>query len=55
VGLVWSNDPQSYAGCCVTAGRAPMPDRSKVMTQKERNNVVLYVVGRGVRLTDLPR
>ena len=51
---VCSNDPHSYAGGCVAGCMAPMPDRSKVMTQKERDNVVLHVVGRCVRLTDLP-
>ena len=51
---MWSNDPQSYASGPVAAGMAPKPDRSKVMTQKGRNNLVLHVVGRGVRLTDLP-
>ena len=32
VGLVWSHDPESYVGGSVCTGRAPMPDRSKVMT-----------------------
>ena len=45
VGLVQSHNAESYAGGSVASGRAPMPDRSKVMTQTKRDTLVLQVGG----------
>ena len=45
VGLVWSDDPESYAGGSVPTGRASIPDRSKVMTQTKGDTLVLQVWG----------
>jgi hypothetical protein len=45
VGLAWSYDPESYAGGSVAAGSSPMPDRSKVMIQTERDTLALQVGG----------
>jgi hypothetical protein len=51
VGLVWSNDPESYAGGSIATGRATMPGRSKGMIQTKRDTLVLQVGGwaRGCR------
>jgi hypothetical protein len=43
--IVTINDPESYAGGSIATGRAPMPDRKKVMTQTKRYTLVLQVVG----------
>jgi hypothetical protein len=46
VGLVWSHDPKSYAGGkhMLLVG-PPVPDRSRVMIQTKRDNLVLQVGG----------
>jgi len=41
VGLTWSNDLENYAGGII----APMPYRSKVMTQTKRATLVIQVGG----------
>ena len=45
VGLGPSNDPENYSGGSVAAGRPPMPDMSKVMTETKRNTLVFQVGG----------
>jgi len=55
VGLVWSNDPEAYAGGSVATGSPPpMQERSKVMTQTKKDILVLQVWGWGVKLTTSP-
>jgi hypothetical protein len=41
VGLMWSNDPESYAGGSIALVGARMLDKSKVMTQTKRDTLVL--------------
>jgi len=45
VGLARSHDPESYAGGSLLLVGSPMPDRSKVMTQTKRDNLVLQFGG----------
>lgn len=42
MGLVWSSDPESYAGGSLAI---TMPDRSKVMSQSKRSTLALPVGG----------
>jgi hypothetical protein len=45
VGLARSYDPESYAGGSLLLIGSPKPDRSKVMTQTERDALALQVGG----------
>jgi hypothetical protein len=45
VGIVWSNDSESYAGGSVATGRASFAGHVKVMTQTKRGTLVLQVGG----------
>jgi len=45
VGLPRSYDPESYAGGSLLLIGSPMPDRSKVMIQTERDALALQVGG----------
>jgi hypothetical protein len=54
VGLEWSEDPKSYAGCSLLLVGSPLPDRSNVMTQTKRGTLVLQVVGWGGKLMTYP-
>jgi len=57
VGLVWSNDPEAYAGGSAATGMAcppPMQEISKLITQTKRDTLVLQVLGWGVKLTTSP-
>jgi len=46
VGLARSYEPESCAGGSLLLVGSPMPDRSKVMTQTERDTLALQVGGR---------
>jgi hypothetical protein len=55
LGLVWSCDPESYAGCSLLPEGSPMPDRSRVMAQTTKDTLVLQVGwGLGEGLTTPP-
>jgi len=41
----WGDDPESYAGSSVEIGRVSYARQVKVMTQTERNILVLQVGG----------
>jgi len=43
MGFAWSDDSESYAGGDVATGWAPHADTSKVMTQTNRDTLVLQV------------
>jgi hypothetical protein len=43
MGLVWSSDPESYAGGSRATVRLPKSDRSKVMIQTKRLTQILQV------------
>ena len=43
VGLVWSNDPESYVGSGLANGKASHAGQFKVMTQTIRDTVDLRV------------
>ena len=45
VGLVRSRDPESHAGCSLLLVGSAMADRSEVMAQTKRGNLVLQVGG----------
>jgi hypothetical protein len=45
MGLERSKNPKSYAGGSLLLVKSPLPDRSKVMTQTKRGNLVLQVGG----------
>jgi hypothetical protein len=51
MGLVWANDPESYADGSLAV---TMPDRSKVMSQIMRSNLVLPVGGWALGCQSLP-
>ena len=56
VGLVWSNDPESYAGGSVSTGRFSIAGQFEGYdTDKKRDTLVLQVGGWKVRLTTPPR
>jgi hypothetical protein len=46
VGLARSYDPESYAGSSLILVGSPMPGRSKVMTETNRDALALHVWGR---------
>ena len=43
--LVWSDDPESYAGGSITIGWASHARQVKAMTQTKRDTLVLQVGG----------
>jgi hypothetical protein len=45
MGLMGSNDPESDAGGSELLAGSPFPDRSKMMIQTKRGNLVLQVGG----------
>jgi hypothetical protein len=44
-GLVWSNDPESYAGGSTATDRVSLAGQGKVMTQTKRGTLVLQLGG----------
>jgi hypothetical protein len=53
-GVEWSRNSESYAGGSIATGRAPMPDRSKVMIRTKKIPWSSGLGGSCVRLATQP-
>ena len=55
VGPMWSNDPESYASGSISTDRASPPEGWNVMTQKERDILLLQFGSWDMKITTSPQ